>query len=45
MTAFERLKRERELQQQIINAQHRGDTPKALRLVRELQKLRDGGRP
>ena len=44
-TAFERIRREHELQQQIINAQHRGDTPEALRLVRELQKLRDGGRP
>ena len=43
--AFERVQRELELQQQIINAQHKGDTPRALRLVRELQRLRDGGRP
>ena len=44
-TAFERIRREHELQQQIINAQRRGDTPKALKLVHELQRLRDGGRP
>ena len=45
MTAFERLRRERELHDLIRAAQNKGDTPEALRLVRELQRLRDGGRP
>ena len=45
MTAFERLRRERELAELIRAAQARGDTPLALKHIRELQKLRDGGRP